>query len=106
MHRCGHVAIIGRPSVGKSTLVNALVGEKVTITSKKPQTTRHRILGILSEPDVQYILVDTPGFQSRHRSPLNARLNRTVRDSLEGVDTGVPQLAEQSPSRFGYRVKD
>jgi GTP-binding protein Era len=89
VHRCGHVAIIGRPSVGKSTLVNALVGEKVTITSKKPQTTRHRILGILSEPDVQYILVDTPGFQSRHRSPLNARLNRTVRDSLEGVDVVV-----------------
>ena len=87
--RCGHVAIVGRPSVGKSTLVNALVGEKVTITSKKPQTTRHRILGILSDPGVQYIFVDTPGFQSRHRSPLNTRLNRTVRESLDGVDLVV-----------------
>jgi GTP-binding protein Era len=88
-HRCGHVAIVGRPSVGKSTLVNALVGEKVSITSKKPQTTRHRILGILSEPAAQYILVDTPGFQNRHRSRLNTRLNRTVRESLSSVDVVV-----------------
>jgi len=88
-HRAGHVAIVGRPSVGKSTLVNALVGAKVTITSKKPQTTRHRILGVLTEPTRQFAFVDTPGFQTRHRSPLNDRLNRTVRDSLAGVDAVV-----------------
>ena len=88
-HRCGHVAIVGRPSVGKSTLVNALVGEKISITSKKPQTTRYRILGLLTEPGRQFAFVDTPGFQTRHRSPLNDRLNRTVRASLEGVDVVV-----------------
>jgi len=87
--RCGHVAIVGRPSVGKSTLLNALVGAKISITSKKPQTTRYRIAGILTEPAVQFIFVDTPGFQTKHRSPLNDRLNRTVRDSLSGVDAVV-----------------
>ena len=88
-HRAGHIAIVGRPSVGKSTLVNALVGEKISITSKKPQTTRYRITGILSESQRQFVFVDTPGFQTRNRSPLNERLNRTVRDSLAGVDVVV-----------------
>ena len=88
-HRAGHIAIVGRPSVGKSTLVNALVGEKISITSKKPQTTRYRITGILSEPARQFAFVDTPGFQTRNRSALNDRLNRTVRDSLGGVDVVV-----------------
>jgi len=87
--RCGHVAIVGRPSVGKSTLLNALVGEKISITSKKPQTTRHRIAGILSSGDLQIVFVDTPGFQTRHRSPLNDRLNRTVRDAVAGVDAAI-----------------
>jgi len=87
--RCGHVAIVGRPSVGKSTLLNALVGEKISITSKKPQTTRHRIAGILTRDHAQFVFVDTPGFQTRHRSPMNDRLNRTVRDSLGGVDVVV-----------------
>ena len=91
-HRCGHVAIVGRPSVGKSTLLNALVGEKISITSRKPQTTRHRITGILSDPDVQYVFVDTPGFQTLHRSQLNERLNRAVRDSLAEVDVVVVVL--------------
>ena len=86
VHRCGHVAIVGRPSVGKSTLLNALVGERVSITSRKPQTTRHRIHGILTEPDVQFVFVDTPGFQTRHASVLNARLNRVVREALADVD--------------------
>ena len=85
-HRSGHVTIIGRPSVGKSTLLNALVGAKVSITSKKPQTTRHRIAGILSRPDVQVVFVDTPGFQTRHRSRLNDRMNRTVKEGVAGVD--------------------
>jgi GTP-binding protein Era len=90
--RCGYVAIVGRPNVGKSTLVNALVGARVTITSKKPQTTRHRILGIMSSATAQFILVDTPGFQSAYRSRLNERMNRTVRDSLAGVDAIVVVL--------------
>ncbi len=87
--RCGFVAIVGRPSVGKSTLLNALVGARISITSRKPQTTRHRINGILTESGVQFVFVDTPGFQTKHRSPLNDRLNRTVRDSLAGVDVVV-----------------
>ena len=87
--RCGHVAIVGRPSVGKSTLLNALVGEKISITSKKPQTTRHRIIGIATSATAQCIYVDTPGFQTRHRSRLNDRLNKTVRESLAGVDVVV-----------------
>ena len=88
-HRCGHVAIVGRPSVGKSTLLNALVGARISITSRKPQTTRHRVLGILSENDAQYIFVDTPGFQTRHASLLNERLNRAVRDALSDIDVVV-----------------
>jgi len=87
--RCGHVAIVGRPSVGKSTLVNVLVGERISITSRKPQTTRHRIVGVLTEPGIQFVLVDTPGFQTRHSSPLNARLNRAVREALSDVDVVV-----------------
>lgn len=89
VHRCGHVAIVGRPSVGKSTLLNALVGERVSITSRKAQTTRHRIHGILTEPSVQFVFVDTPGFQTRHASVLNARLNRVVREALADVDVVV-----------------
>jgi GTP-binding protein Era len=87
--RCGHVAIVGRPSVGKSTLLNRLVGAKVSITSKRPQTTRHRITGILSEPGRQFVFVDTPGFQTKHRSRLNARLNKSVREALGDVDVAV-----------------
>jgi GTP-binding protein Era len=87
--RCGLVAIVGRPSVGKSTLLNALVGARISITSRKPQTTRHRIAGILTEPPAQFVFVDTPGFQTRHRGVLNDRLNRTVRESLADVDVVV-----------------
>src|SRR2546421_4555394 len=87
--RCGQVAIVGRPSVGKSTLVNALVGARISITSKKPQTTRYRVLGILTTASAQFIFVDTPGFQTLHRSRLNERMNRTVRESLADVDAIV-----------------
>jgi len=86
VHRTGCVAIVGRPNVGKSTLLNRLVGMKISITSRRPQTTRHRIVGIVSEPDAQLILVDTPGFQTVHGGALNKLMNRVVTDSLEGVD--------------------
>ena len=80
---------MGRPSVGKSTLLNALVGERISITSRKPQSTRHRINGILTRPQAQIVFVDTPGFQTRHASPLNTRLNRAVREALADVDAVV-----------------
>ncbi|HET8584256.1 MAG TPA: GTPase Era, partial [Casimicrobiaceae bacterium] len=69
--------------------MNALVGARVSITSKKPQTTRHRIVGILTTPDAQFIFVDTPGFQTKHKSRLNERLNRAVREALADVDVVV-----------------
>ncbi|WP_186153163.1 GTPase Era [Burkholderia gladioli] len=84
--RCGMIAIVGRPNVGKSTLMNALVGQKISITSRKAQTTRHRITGIHTLPDAQYIFVDTPGFQTRHSTALNRSLNRTVTSTLTSVD--------------------
>jgi GTP-binding protein Era len=87
--RAGRVAIIGRPSVGKSTLLNRLVGAKLSITSRKPQTTRHRIVGILTESNRQFVFVDTPGFQTRHRTRLNDRLNRAVQDGVSEVDVVV-----------------
>jgi len=87
--RCGHVAIVGRPNVGKSTLLNHLVGGKVSITSRKAQTTRHRVTGILTTPSAQFVFVDTPGFQTRHRSRLNERMNRVVRQSFADVDVVV-----------------
>jgi GTP-binding protein Era len=85
----GMVAIVGRPNVGKSTLVNALVGERVSITSRKPQTTRDRVLGVRTGDDAQYIFVDTPGFQRRHRTALNRRMNATVTSALVDVDAVV-----------------
>ena len=84
--RCGLVALVGRPNVGKSTLLNALVGQKVSITSAKAQTTRHRITGIRTLAATQFVFVDTPGFQTRHGNALNRNLNRTVRSVLSDVD--------------------
>jgi GTPase len=84
--RCGTVAIVGRPNVGKSTLLNALVGQKISITSRKAQTTRHRIVGVRTRGAAQFVFVDTPGFQTRHTQALNRNLNRTVRSSLADVD--------------------
>jgi GTP-binding protein Era len=84
--RCGLVAIVGRPNVGKSTLLNALVGQKISITSKKAQTTRHRITGIRTLGSNQFVFVDTPGIQTKHAQALNRTLNRTVLSSLSEVD--------------------
>ena len=84
--RTGFIAIVGRPNVGKSTLLNALVGQKVSITSRKPQTTRHRIVGIHSDDAAQFIFVDTPGFQTEHKSALNRVMNKSVTDTLSNVD--------------------
>ena len=84
--RCGLVAIVGRPNVGKSTLLNALVGQKVSITSDKAQTTRHRITGIRTVDAAQFVFVDTPGFQTQHAAALNRTLNRTVQGVLADVD--------------------
>ena len=86
VQRCGLVAIVGRPNVGKSTLLNALVGQKISITSNKAQTTRHRITGIRTRGPTQFVFVDTPGFQMKHAAALNRTLNRTVLSSLGDVD--------------------
>ncbi len=84
--RCGYIAIVGRPNVGKSTLMNALIGAKVSITSRKAQTTRHRITGIQTKDNTQFVYVDTPGFQTKHSNALNRTLNRTVTTTLTAVD--------------------
>jgi GTPase len=87
--RSGHVAVIGRPNVGKSTLVNALVGAKVSITSSRPQTTRHRLLGIATFEHGQLLLVDTPGIHREQKRAMNRWMNRAARGALEGVDAAV-----------------
>lgn len=84
-HRSGFCSIVGRPNAGKSTLINALVGSKIVITSDKPQTTRHAVRGVLTRPDAQLVLVDTPGLH-RPRTLLGERLNDVVRSTLSGVD--------------------
>jgi len=89
VHHAGYIAIVGRPNVGKSTLLNRLVGQKISITSRKPQTTRQRITGILTRKDAQLVFVDTPGFQTQHRSALTRVMNRSVTQSLQEVDVVI-----------------
>ena len=85
-YRTGLIAIVGRPNVGKSTLLNRLVGQKISITSRKAQTTRHRVTGIHTTADAQFVFIDTPGFQTRHVGVLNKSMNKRVRETLADVD--------------------
>jgi len=87
--KTGTVAIVGRPNVGKSTLINALVGAHVAITSRKAQTTRHRLLGIRTDDQAQYLFVDTPGYQTQHKNALNRMMNRTVSQVASEMDVAV-----------------
>ena len=84
--RCGTIAIVGQPNVGKSTLLNYFLGTKLSITSRKAQTTRYQLLGIHTTPETQYIFVDTPGYQLKHLNTLNKNLNKTVKQALQNVD--------------------
>ncbi len=96
--RCGLIAIVGRPNVGKSTLLNALVGHKLSITSRKAQTTRHRITGIRTRGQTQFVFVDTPGLRGRDRAALERHLERTVAAAIAGVDA---VLLVVEAGRFG-----
>jgi GTP-binding protein Era len=88
-HRAGTIAVVGRPNVGKSTLVNALVGAKVSIVAPRAQTTRHRLMGIATFPEGQLMLVDTPGIHARQPKAMNRYMNRVARGSVEGVDAAA-----------------
>ena len=92
-YRTGLVAIVGRPNVGKSTLLNRLVGQKISITSRKAQTTRYRVTGIHTTTEAQFVFIDTPGFQTRHAGTLNKSMNKRVRETLADVDV-VMMLVE------------
>ncbi len=96
--RCGSIALIGRPNVGKSTLLNALLGQKLSITSRKPQTTRHCLRGVRTTGSAQFIFVDTPGFQTRHGNALNRAMNRAVRGAFDEIDV---VLLVVEAERFG-----
>ncbi len=87
--RFGYVTLMGRPNVGKSTLINQLVGKKISITSHRPQTTRHRILGIKTTEDSQVVFVDTPGFHTKRTNAINRTIHRTAVASTRGVDVLV-----------------
>ena len=88
-HRCGTIGIAGRPNTGKSSLLNRLVGEKVSIVSSKPQTTRHLVTGILTRPQCQYIFVDAPGQQSQAKNTLHRRLNRRATEAARDADVAL-----------------
>jgi len=91
--KCGLIAIVGRPNVGKSTLLNRIIGQKISITSRKAQTTRHRVMGIHTTDEAQFVFVDTRGFQTRHGSAMNRAMNKRVRETLSDTDV-VMMLVE------------
>ena len=88
-YRCGYIAIVGRPNVGKSTLLNHILGQKLSITSRKPQTTRHKLLGIKTTEDTQFIYVDTPGLHQGQKKAINRYMNRAVTTAIQDVDVVV-----------------
>lgn len=104
--RCGTIAIVGRPNVGKSTLLNHILGLKLSITSRKAQTTRYRLLGIHTTKDTQYLFVDTPGFQQKHLNSLNKSLNKTVTQVLTEVDVVLFVMEPTSLSDADRKVMD
>jgi GTP-binding protein Era len=87
--RCGFVAIIGRPNVGKSTLLNNIIGEKISITADKPQTTRHKIIGVKTTADAQAIFIDTPGMHILQKKAINKQMNKAARSALQDVDAVI-----------------
>lgn len=99
--RCGYVAIVGRPNVGKSTLLNRLIGQKLAITSDRPQTTRHRLTGIVNRPGVQLLILDSPGMQSERLNAMNRVLNRTAGQVAQDADV-VLMVCEAT----GWRATD
>lgn len=105
--KCGYVAIIGRPNVGKSTLLNGILGQKLSITSNKVQTTRHSILGIHTQADVQTIYIDTPGLHERAKRALNKHMNRVASQSIHGADVIiflVEALQWQSDDELAFNI--
>lgn len=105
-HRAGYIAIIGRPNVGKSTLLNRMVGQKVSITSPRPQTTRQRIIGIVTRPRAQLVFLDTPGFQTRHGGTLNRLMNRSVSRSIADVDALLWVVAAPRLDAADHQVRE
>lgn len=98
--RSGAVAIVGRPNVGKSTLLNCLIGQKISIVSKKPQTTRHVVRGIRTDDDAQYVFVDTPGWQTRHSNRLTQAMNQSIDNTFAGVDVVLFVIDDRFLSRM------
>jgi len=96
-YRSGYVAIVGKPNVGKSTLMNHLIGQKISITSRKPQTTRHQILGLLTNENCQFVFVDTPGLHTGKGKTLNRFMNRAARGSLSDVDCILFVVSAEEP---------
>src|SRR5690554_2049697 len=100
-HRCGYVAIVGRPNVGKSTLLNHMLGQKISITSRKPQTTRNNVVGIKTENDVQIIFVDTPGLHLSQPKAINRYMNRAASTAMKDVRSEERRVGEEG--RVGWR---
>ncbi|MDA8127545.1 MAG: GTPase Era [Betaproteobacteria bacterium] len=104
--KCGLIAIVGRPNVGKSTLLNRIVGQKISITSRKAQTTRHRVMGIHTTGEAQFVFVDTPGFQTRHASAMNRAMNKRVRETLSDTDVVMMLVEAGRLTREDRQVMD